>query len=309
MVALAGGAAAFSGFALSLALQEEVGLRNRQRRAKSLLQVRGVSGPGPPDPSVPGSLALRIVWRQSRLFHSNRMRRFAASRIWGVGLKDADRMLARAGLSGSATPEGIRMARIQTTAAGVLVGALVGAVFSTGFALVLANVGLIGGYALVPRALKSRADARNADMERHLSQMVEVVVLGLRSGLSFERSFSLYPRYFDTELGRSMLRVTRQWDAGLASREDALRLLEAEYDSPLLARVVGSMVRSLRFGTSTADSLEAAAVEAREVHRSRMEEKVAKVAVKMMLPVGTLILPAMLLLVLGPVMLELMQGF
>ena len=106
-----------------------------------------------------------------------------------------------------------------------------------------------------------------------------------------------------------MLRVTRQWDAGLASREDALRLLEAEYDSPLLARVVGSMVRSLRFGTSTADSLEAAAVEAREVHRSRMEEKVAKVAVKMMLPVGTLILPAMLLLVLGPVMLELMQGF
>ena len=69
------------------------------------------------------------------------------------------------------------------------------------------------------------------------------------------------------------------------------------------------MVRSLRFGTSTADSLEAAAVEAREVHRSRMEEKVAKVAVKMMLPVGTLILPAMLLLVLGPVMLELMQGF
>jgi len=232
-----------------------------------------------------------------------------ALRIWGLGLKDAERMLARAGLSGSATLEGLRVARIQTTAAGVLAGALVGAVFSTGFALILSFAGLVCGYMLVVRALKSRADARNADMERHLSQMVEVVVLGLRSGLSFERSFSLYPRYFDTELGRSMLRVTRQWNAGLASREDALRLLEAEYDSPLLSRVVGSMVRSLRFGTSTADSLEAAAVEAREVHRSRMEEKVAKVAVKMMLPVGTLILPAMLLLVLGPVMLELMQGF
>jgi len=309
MVALAGGAAALSGFAFSMVLQSEMHLRKRQRRAKGLLQVRTGSGPGPPGSGVPGSLMLRIVWRQSRSFHADRTRRFAAMRIWGLGLKDAERMLARAGLSGSATLEGLRVARIQTTAAGVLAGALVGAVFSTGFALILSFAGLVCGYMLVVRALKSRADARNADMERHLSQMVEVVVLGLRSGLSFERSFSLYPRYFDTELGRSMLRVTRQWNAGLASREDALRLLEAEYDSPLLSRVVGSMVRSLRFGTSTADSLEAAAVEAREVHRSRMEEKVAKVAVKMMLPVGTLILPAMLLLVLGPVMLELMQGF
>jgi tight adherence protein C len=69
------------------------------------------------------------------------------------------------------------------------------------------------------------------------------------------------------------------------------------------------MVRSLRFGTSIAESLEASAAEARETHKARMEERVAKVAVKMMLPVGGLILPAMLLLVLGPVLLELMEGF
>ena len=75
------------------------------------------------------------------------------------------------------------------------------------------------------------------------------------------------------------------------------------------ARVVENVVRSLRFGSSLAESLEAAAAEARTQFRSRKQEQVAKASVKMMVPTGALMLPAMLLLVLGPVLLELMEGF
>ena len=45
------------------------------------------------------------------------------------------------------------------------------------------------------------------------------------------------------------------------------------------------------------------------MRKTRLQEAIAKAPVKMMLPTGTLILPAMLLLVLGPVLLELMEGF
>ena len=65
-------------------------------------------------------------------------------------------------------------------------------------------------------------------------------------------------------------------------------------------------VRSLRFGTSLAEAFESQAGEARAVRKARREEQVAKAPVKMLVPVGTLILPAMLVLVLGPVMIELM---
>ena len=85
--------------------------------------------------------------------------------------------------------------------------------------------------------------------------------------------------------------------------------MAATYDSKLLARLVESVVRSLRFGSSLADGLDALAAEAREVRKTRLQEAIAKAPVKMMLPTGTLILPAMLLLVLGPVLLELMEGF
>ena len=49
--------------------------------------------------------------------------------------------------------------------------------------------------------------------------------------------------------------------------------------------------------------------EARAVRRAKLEERVAKAPVKVLLPVGTLILPAMLILIMGPIMLDLIQGF
>ena len=81
------------------------------------------------------------------------------------------------------------------------------------------------------------------------------------------------------------------------------------YDSSLLGRVVENIVRSLRFGSTLADNLEDAAREARAAYRARKQEQVAKAPVKMMIPTGVLILPAMLMLVLGPVLLELAGGF
>lgn len=186
---------------------------------------------------------------------------------------------------------------------------LCGVLLSNQLAVCLGIVGAFLGFAAVKWALKQEAEKRSANVERHLSEMIEVMSLGLRAGLSFERSFSLYRQYFSTGLARSMARVVDQWELGLVGREDALRGLGQGYDSPLFSRVVDSMVRSLRFGTSVADSLESSAVEARAIHKARMEERIAKAPVKMMLPIGTLVLPAMLLLILGPVLLELIQGF
>ena len=150
---------------------------------------------------------------------------------------------------------------------------------------------------------------RKRRFERSLPEMLEVVSLGLRSGLSFERSFELYYRHFDGMLSQAAEAAHRRWTMGFATREQALRDMAATYDSKLLARLVESVVRSLRFGSSLADGLDALAAEAREVRKTRLQEAIAKAPVKMMLPTGTLILPAMLLLVLGPVLLELMEGF
>lgn len=200
-------------------------------------------------------------------------------------------------------------ARVRLSIVGALAGGLLGVLITTELAVALSVVGASLGATLPGRAVRAQRRERGASAERHLSEMLEVVALGLRSGLTFDRSFALYGSHFDNEFARSCARAYRSWSLGLTLREDALRELAESYDCDQLARIVESIVRSLRFGSSLTDLLEEAAAQARATYRTALEERVAKAPVKMMLPTGTLILPAMLLLVMGPVLLELVGGF
>ena len=119
----------------------------------------------------------------------------------------------------------------------------------------------------------------------------------------------MYLDHFDTLLSHSLASARQQWALGLARRDDALRSVAETYDSALFSRAIESVIRSLRYGSSLAEGLEAAAREARASYRALKQEQVAKAPVKMMVPTGTLMLPAMLILVLGPMLLELVGGF
>ena len=200
-------------------------------------------------------------------------------------------------------------ARNRLTCIGAIAGMLIGVVFSTELGLALGVAGACIARSLPMRGLRDAVAARRTDAERHLSEMLEVVALGLRSGLTFDRSFALYGMHFDSGFARSCMLAQRRWALGLTTREEALRTLAASYDCDQLGRVIETIVRGLRFGSSLTGSLSEAAVQAREAYRTALAERVAKAPVKMMLPTGTLILPAMLLLVMGPILLELIGGF
>lgn len=229
--------------------------------------------------------------------------------LWSFASASFEELVQRAGLGDLLDRNSLLQTRAKLSLGMAGVGALLGAVFSLELSLVLALLGFILGFRALPWALKAEAKARSASVERDLSSMLEVVVLGLRSGLSFDRSLQLYCQYFSTPLARSMKQALDRWQWGLMTREQSLRRLAESYDSALLSRVVESTVRSLRFGVSMAAVLDEASREARDLYKTRIEEQVARAPVKMMLPVGVLILPAMLMLILGPVLLELMEGF
>lgn len=229
--------------------------------------------------------------------------RFGFAR-WGIA---SLRSLAlHAGMASQLTDDGMCRMRLRAMFACIALAGVVGSLFSLQLALMGAFVGCLFGWRSLNRALKREGKLRTNALERGLSQTLEVICLGLRSGMTFDRSLQLYCSCFGGVLADELSLARAEWSSGMRTREEALRLLAESYESALFARVVDSVVRSLRFGSPLADSLEQLAAEARRVRRCAIEEVVMKAPVKMMIPVGTLILPSMLLLVLGPILLDVM---
>lgn len=218
-------------------------------------------------------------------------------------------LIEKAGLGMVITQQGFSRATFENALACAAVGGLCGSIPSALLGVLCCVGGFAWGWSALTRALREEVQCRAFVAERQLSQMIEVVVLGLKSGMSFDKSLALYHRSFSGSLSSSVALAQSQWSHSLVDRSDALRAVARSYDSLLFDRFAENVIRSLRFGTSLSENLGLLAVEARAIRKAKLEERVAKAPVKMLLPVGTLILPAMLILIMGPILLDLMSDF
>ena len=132
--------------------------------------------------------------------------------------------------------------------------------------------------------------------------MIDVVVLGLSAGLSFDSSLELYCSSYGDALARGLAHALLSWRIGAATREEAFEAAAGELGAPELARFGSVVCESLAFGSPLAESLERQAQVMRDEQRSLVEEEIERVPVKMLIPLGTLIVPAMLLAILGPLL-------
>ncbi|MDR0888872.1 MAG: type II secretion system F family protein [Coriobacteriales bacterium] len=158
--------------------------------------------------------------------------------------------------------------------------------------------------------LMRRDTKRNLKLayESELARMLEVVALGMQAGLTFDRSFALYAHRFDTALAHACRERFDVWEQGLIARETGLRELIDVIDIPVFTRFATTVIRALRYGAPICDLLGDLAEQARKEHRARQQELVAKAPVKMLVPTGALILPAMLMLVIGPIVLDVVNS-
>ena len=244
------------------------------------------------------------AWRSSRMGEGR-----SVPAAFQIGLAGIDESIVHAGLRGAINREGVAEARLHISLLAMGLGLVFGYLLSEIMALLLGVLGLCVGLASIPYSLRQEARARSALVERELSQMLEVLILGLQGGLSFDGALVLYQRYYHGLLSGMCSYAYDQYSHGLSTRGDALKAMASSVDSPLLSRAVESVIRSMRFGTSLSSTLSSLASESRSFRKTHLEERIAKAPVKMLVPVGTLILPAMLILILGPVVLDLIEGF
>ena len=143
---------------------------------------------------------------------------------------------------------------------------------------------------------------RRRDCLRQMPVMLDVVTLGLQAGLSFDSSLELYCQRYDDELARVLGGALLSWRLGTQSRDEALGSAARQLGVASLDRFAAVVSQALAFGSPLAATLEQQAQAIRDEQRSQMEEEIERVPVKMLIPLGTLIVPAMLLAILGPLL-------
>ena len=92
------------------------------------------------------------------------------------------------------------------------------------------------------------------------------------------------------------------WQLGTTGREEALNAMARRLGVSSLERFASVVSQSLAFGSPLAATLEQQAQAIRDEQRAQMEEEIERVPVKMLIPLGTLIVPAMLMAILGPLL-------
>ena len=135
-----------------------------------------------------------------------------------------------------------------------------------------------------------------------VSEMVDVVRLGLVAGLSFDAALQIYCANRSNARAERLERARMSWQMGASTRETELLAVARDMDVRALETFAVSVGQALALGAPLAESLAAQSREIRAAHRAEIERQIERAPVKLLVPTGTLILPALLLSILGPLL-------
>jgi tight adherence protein C len=235
-------------------------------------------------------------------------------RPMGTGITSAVRRLwppdyrqrLAASLVRAGNPRGVGVDRL-------LVAKVVGLIGGAGVALAISLVApwsvgvkmlvVVGAAALFFWApdlwLSHRVQKRQGAIVRELPDMLDMLTISVEAGLGFDAALAKLVRNSEGALAEEFGRVLQEVQAG-SSRKEALRHLAERMDVSELAAFTGAIVQADMFGISIAHVLHTQAGELRLRRRQRAEELAQKAPVKMVIPLVTCLLPATIIVILGP---------
>jgi tight adherence protein C len=225
--------------------------------------------------------------------------------------QESDRLQIRLAMAGYRSPGAASIYSCIRVASAAFVALIVlGIALSRGQhlypAVLAALCAALVGFMLPKSVLNRSVRQRGERLRAGLATALDLMVLSLEAGQSLDAAFQETTREIRVpfhDLYAELSQVQFEVSAG-KSRAEAFRNLARRNDEIEIRRLAQVLIDSDRFGTSLAPALRTHVCYLRLRMRQRAREAARKVAVKLIFPVFFLIFPAMLLVTLGPAVLQ-----
>ncbi len=169
--------------------------------------------------------------------------------------------------------------------------------------------GLCG--AIVPSfVLSRRAAKRQLEISRQVSDVLDLLVVCVEAGLGIFEAIKIVGNETERQnqaIGRELALVSGEITAGI-SLGQALRNMADRTSVEDIKPLAATLIQSEQLGAQMAPALRAISDTLRSRRRLRAEEAAQKTTIKILFPLILLVLPAMIMMIVGPAMIQIARS-
>jgi len=156
-------------------------------------------------------------------------------------------------------------------------------------------------------SIDSKAKDRQKLIQRGLPDILDQITITVEAGLGFDAAIDRVSKQADGPLAQELGRTVQDVQLGVA-RDEALENLLERTDAPDLKQFVIALNQAAELGMPLGRVLRVQSSELRIRRKARAEEMAYKIGVKLSFPTVTCILPSLLIVVMGPAIIEVAGG-
>jgi tight adherence protein C len=219
--------------------------------------------------------------------------------------------LAQAGYLKAAAPHFYQVVRALLAAGCGALGLIIGLIFHDSVAqpFLFAIGGVAVGIFVPSYYLGRRARIRQGNIARQLSDVLDLLVVCVEAGLGLYEAIRIVGTECERqgqEIGTELSLVASEISAG-ASLGGALRSLAERTAVDDIKPLAATLIQSEQLGAQIGPALHASSDALRTRRRLRAEEQAQKASIKILFPLVLFILPAMIAVIVGPAMVQVIK--
>ena len=166
---------------------------------------------------------------------------------------------------------------------------------------------MVFGFYLPELFLVSKIQRRQKEIRKAMPDALDLLTICVEAGLGFDGALQKVNEKWDNELALAFGRVLKEIQLGKLRRE-ALRDMADRMGVPEMTSFVAAVIQSEQLGVSMAKVLRIQSDQMRIKRRQLAEEEAHKAPLKMLIPMGLLIFPSLVIVLMTPAGLKLWQS-